>query len=624
MLHRFRPNHSLMLTMAKVFAKSSKVTTATLPSLKQARLVGINDHVKSVRQKPATSYSNPTPGELKQLGLTAFGFSAGRDRTNAIEKPSPKRRKKLAADFEIPETQFALNTQSPELPGFDPLAASGRAISEEYPSPSPEVPSPSPSPSPISPPIAMPPLAIPVTPKRRRVTEVPDSRSPPVTPFTPYASQKQNNRPDSQSSPTAHKGISPIIQSTEGCLGSYSSTPKPTQVLQQRLFASIPRIVRQKDGDDKIEMHKGSEKVEGMGEVAEGAGTMFGDEDKIIKSSQWWENEDAQNLLPSTQITQQDTSSQGHIKHDTVVQESRIRLVQDEKLFHLGPSHKIDHLAENADGRCEAYGSQADRAMGQEGNDIQESFRSMTCPTLEFRGDTPDPQPIMDYDQAPTNENLPSPTTIQRDSEDVENYIESQEYPVYGAYQTQQFPSSFYQHNNYRFSSPEIPPSSQVVPGVDNELYFAGKVDCRSQERSQFLPGVIEMEPDAGDEWNDRHDKEGPSQLLSSLFNWPDDEAGTRDDLQSLPVLINESDVMVRRGVDGGDKEDEQDIQNISIKDENFGGEERGKIGWRDGTVTRSQLLPSELMETFPMPPPLSQFSSYGPYCYEYGERETQ
>lgn len=601
----FVPSYELVLSLPTMAKGSVKSSAATLPFLQQARLVGINDHVKSVRQKPATPYSNSTSVGLKQLGLTAFGFG---DRTNAIKSPSPKRRKKLAVDLEIPETQFAINTQSPELSSFDPPATSEGE--QGYSSPPPE----SPPPSSIRYPVATPPLAIPVTPKRRRVTEVPDSNSPPITPFTPYASQKRDNWLDFQPSPTTHKRISPIIQSTEECLGSYSSTPTPTQVLQQRLSTSSPR---QQDKDDKIEVHKGSENV--RGEVAEGVRTTFGDGDRIIKSSQWWENDDTQNLLPSTQITQQykNTSSQGYIGHGTTLQESGTRLIQDTIPFHLGLSYKSDPLAKNTDGRCGVYESQADRAMGRGVNDQLESCRNMTRPTLEFRGSTPDPQPIIGYDRSPTNEDLPCPTVIQENPEDVEHCNESQEYPVYGAYRTQQFPSSFYQHNKYRFSSPGIPLSSRVVPGIANKLYSSGMVDNRDQERSQFLPGAIEMGPDAVDEWNDSHDKEGPLQLPSNRS----DEATTRDDSQFLPVLINELNTMLRSGVDDGDYEDEQ---GISIKDENDDGEERGKIGRRHETVTRSQLLPSELMETFPMPPPLSQFSSYGSHFYEYGERETQ
>lgn len=602
--------------MAKSSAKSS---AANLPSLKQARLVGINDHVKSVRRKPSTLHSNSTPVGLKQSELSAFGFSAGGDRTNAVGRLSPKRRKNLAVDFEIPETQFALNTQSLELSGFDHLTPNGgeEGCSSRLLSPPPEVS----SLSPISSFITIPPLAIPMTPKRRQVTEIPDSKSPPVTPFSPYASQKRDNWLDPQPSPTAHKIISPIIQSTEECLGSYCSTLTPTQSLQQRLVTSSPRAVRQRDKDDKIIVHKGSEKVGGMVEVAKGVGAMSGD--RIINSSQWWENDDSQNFLPSTQDTQQhkNKNSQGYIGHGTALQESGIRHIQDRRLFHPGLSYKSDPLAENADGRCGAYGSQANRATGQGANNIPESFHNTTRPTPEFRRDARDLQPIMDYDRVLKSENLPSPTTIQEDPQDVENCNESQEYPVYGAYRSQQFPSSFYQHNNYQFSSPGIPPSSRAVPGIVNELYSARNVDNRGQERSRFLSGVIEMGPDAGDKWNDRHDKESPSQLLSRLFN-RSDVAATRDDPQFLPVLMNELNTMVRSSVDGGDYKDEQDIQNISIKDENDVGEGRGKIGRRHGIVTRSQLLPSELMETFPMPPPLSQFSSYGPYCYEYGERE--
>lgn len=590
-------------TMPKGSAKSSK--------LKQARLVGINDHVKSVQQKstgPPTS--NSTLGGLRQSGLAAFGFGVRKDtldRRDVIEIPPPKRRKKLVADLEVPETQFALNTQSPELSDYDPFATSSEAVFREdgYSSPLSSPPSEVSSPSPISSFVAMPPPpppAAPVTPKRRRVIEVPDSKSPPVTPFTPYASQQQDDWLDSQPSPIAHKNISPFVQPMEGYLGSDIPTPTSSRVVRQRLFTSGSDMAQQDKGDEG-EAHK--EKVGGMGDAAEWVEVVFEDRDRIIKSSQWWENEDTQNVSLSMQ-------EERDIGHDSALQD----FVQDDESFRVDLSYKSE-LAENTDEKDGTYESQADSEIDLGGNDMQESFHSMTYPVLGFRGDTPEPEPIMGDDRI--DEDFPSPTANQEDAEGVDKCNESQEYPVYGAYRTQQFPSSFYQHSSYRLSSPEIPPSSQFAPVIDNELCSAGKDDNRGQGGALLLPRVIEKGPDARDEEDGTHDKEGLPQRFPELVNRSNTAA--REDLQCLPVLINMLDALARGEVDYGDHEDGQDIQDISIKDDNEG---KGQVGWRDGTVTRSQLLPSELMETFPMPPPLSQFSSCGPYGYEYDESETQ
>lgn len=610
---------TLLLTMAKGSAKSSR--------LKQARLVGINDHVKSVRQKstgPPTS--NSTLGGLRQSGLATFGFSVRKDapdRRGVIEMPLPKRRKKLVAGLEVPETQFALNTQSPEFSDYNPFATSSEAVFGEdgYSSPLSSPPSEAPSPSPISSFVAMPPPpppAAPVTPKRRRVIEVPDSKSPPVTPFTPYASQQQGDWLDSQPSPTAHKSISPIVQLTEEYLGSDIPTPTPSRVVRQRLFTSGLDMAQQQDKGDEGEAHTERGKVGGMGGAAELVETVFGDRDKIIKSSQWWENEDTQNLPLSTQEEQvnKNATFRGDIGHNTALQD----FAQDDKSFRVDPSYKSNPLAENTDEKDGTSESQADSEIDQGGNDMQESFHSMTYPVLEFRGDTPEPEPIMGDDRIPLiDEDFPSPTANREDAEGVDKCNESQEYPVYGAYRTQQFPSSFYQHNSYRLSSPEIPPSPQFVPEIDNELYSVGKDDTRGQGGSLFLPRVIEKGPCTSDEEDGTHDKEGLPQLFPGLVNQSNTAA--REDPQFLPVLLNELDALARDEVDYGGHEDGQDI---NIKDDDDDSEGKGQVGWRDGTVTRSQLLPSELMETFPMPPPLSQFSSYGPYGYEYDESETQ
>lgn len=139
---------------------------------------------------------------------------------------------------------------------------------------------------------------------------------------------------------------------------------------------------------------------------------------------------------------------------------------------------------------------------------------------------------------------------------------------------------------------------------------------CDQVGASLFLSGVVGGGLDISDEGGD---KEGSSQVLPGMINGSD-AAVVRDDSQLLPALINRLDAESRGEVGDGNHEDGQ---GIGIRDEDDD-DEGGRVGWRDGTVTRSQLLPSELMETFPMPPPLSQFSSYGPYGYEFDESETQ
>lgn len=609
------------LTMEKGSSKSSRVAATTLPPLKQARLVRINDHVKSVRHKPTAPNSNSALDKLKQSGLAAFGFGGAKNNT-PDETPPPKRRKQLATDLEVPETQFSLNTQSPELCGYGPFASnSGAIFGEEYSSPlsSP----PSEISSPVSPPLissfaAMPPPAAPVTPKRRRVTEVPDSKSPPVTPFTPYASQQWENWLDLQLSPTARKSISPLVPRIEEYPSRNNECHNPTHIelLPQRLFTSSLKRVQQQDKGSEEEARKVRE-TEGVAEIVEEA---FEDTERTIKSSQWWENEDTQDFPLSTQATQEEevnknTTTSIIVGHDTAPQEPGGGLVNVEESFRVDLSYGGDPPTEDTDENEAVHGSQGVSGMDQEEVDMQESFRSMTYPVLEFHGDTPEPEPAMGDDPL-TYEDLPSSTASQEDPEDVND---SQEYPAYGAYRTQQLPSSFYQHNNYRLSSPEIPPSSQFPPQIVDELGPTGD-DSRDQRRVPlFLSEVTGKGLNAGDEGDDNYDKEGLSQVLPTTID-VSDPATTRDDSQFLPVLINEFDAEARRKRADDNHEDGQDI-GIKDKDDDSEG---GQVNWHDGTVTRSQLLPSELMETFPMPPPLSQFSSYGPYGYEYDESETQ
>lgn len=448
--------------------------------------------------------------------------------------------------------------------------------------------------------------------------EVPDSKSPPVTPFTPYTSQQRKNLLDPQSSPTAHKSISPILPWIEEYWGM-SDSPTPIQLLPQRLFSPSPKGVQHQGKDNEEEAHKEWGKAKEIGGVMEMVEEVFGDGDRTIKSSQWWENEDMENFPLSTQITQEEQVNENMtalsgIGHDTVSRESDIRLVHGEESFRVDLSYKSDTSTVNTDENDGAHELQGGSGVGQEENDIQESFRSMAYPVLEFRGDTPEPKM---RDDPLTDEDFPNSTASQESLEDVD---ESQEYPAYGAYRTQQFPSSFYQHNNCRHSSPEIPPSSQFIPQIVSEL---GSVEedenCDQVGASLFLSGVVGVGLDVSDEEGDNRDKEGSSQVLPRMINGSD-SAAVRDGSQFLPALINGLDPESRGERGDGNHEDGQ---GIGIRDEYYDGE-GGRVDWRDGTVTRSQLLPSELMETFPMPPPLSQFSSYGPYGYEYDESETQ
>lgn len=611
--------------MVKGSAKFSRAT-ATLPPLKQARLVGINDHVKSIRHKSTALNPNSALDELKQAGLAAFGFGGASkktpDRRDAIETPHPKRQRQLAADLEVPETQFALNTQSPELCDYDLFAkTSGAVFGEEHSSqlssPPLEVSSPI-SLSPTNPFIAMlPPPAAPVTPKRRRVMEVPDSKSPPVTPFTPYASQQRKNWLDPQSSPTARKSISPIVPWMEEYSGRSDECHSPTPIqLPQRLFTPSPKGVQQQSKDSEEETHKEGGRAKEIGGVADMVEEAFGDRDRTIKSSQWWENEDTENFPLSTQITQEEQVNENitalsDVGHDSMSQESEIRLVHGGESFRVDLSYKSNPSTVNTDESDGAHELQGSSRVDQEGNDMQESLRSMTYPVLEFCGDTPEPKM---GDRPLTDEDLPNSTASQEGPGDAD---ESQEYPAYGAYRTQQFPSSFYQHNNFRHPSPEIPPSSQFIPQIVSELGPVGEDDsCDQVGASLFLSGVVGGGLDISDEGGD---KEGSSQVLPGMINGSD-AAVVRDDSQLLPALINRLDAESRGEVGDGNHEDGQ---GIGIRDEDDD-DEGGRVGWRDGTVTRSQLLPSELMETFPMPPPLSQFSSYGPYGYEFDESETQ
>lgn len=618
--------------MTKGSAKSSRVITATtpLPQLKQARLTGVNDYAKSVRQKSTTP--NSASSELKQAGLTAFGFRGANaskksktpDRRDAIETPPQKRRKKLTGNLEIPETQFAQNTQSPEPGGHDSFANSytGDEYSSPLSSPPPEGSSPILPPS-ISSSAAMPPPpapAMPVTPKRRRVVEVPDSKSPPFTPFTPYASQQQKDQLSSQASPTARLSKSPVTSGMDedseidGCR---SPTPVPTQILPQRLFQSLkslPRLKRLWEDEDGIrgEREKAA-RAEGVMESVEVASS---DRDKIIKSSQWWENEDTQDAPLSTQYTQEKQVGETSPPLESLQQDMGIRPAHEEAPFHVDLSYQTDPPIK-ATNDNEAYEPQSTSRMNNE-EDIQGSFHSMSYPVpLKFYDDTPNPESDTGDDPAfPVDGDS---TATEEDHEDMDGLNESEAYPIYGAYRTQQLPSSFYQHNTYRHSSPEFPPSSQFAPlTVINQSSPGLKNESRGEEeQSQFLPRVTEeLDIVTGDGNSD----EEPSQFLPRMTG--DVNMVVRDDSQFLPAMINESDTAMRGGrVDNTHEGEERDGNIKGEEDDDGGGEVRGR---RTGTVTRSQLLPSELMETFPMPPPLSQFSSYGPYDYEYRASETQ
>lgn len=611
--------------MVKDSAKSSRAT-ATLPLLKQARLVGINDHVKSIRHKSTALNPNSALDELKQARLAAFGFGGASkktpDRRDAIETPPLKRQKQLIADLEVPETQFALNTQSPELCDYGPFAKnSGAVFGEENSSPLSSLPLEVSSPISLPPTnsfVAMPPPpAAPVTPKRRRVMEVPDSKSPPVTPFTPYTSQQQKNWLGPQSSPTARKCISPIVSWMEEYSGRSDEchSPTPIQLLPQRLFTPSPKGVQQQGKDNEEGGHEEGGKAKEIGGVTETVKEVFGDRDRTIKSSQWWENEDTENFPLSTQITQEkqvneNITALSDVRHDSVSQGSGIRPVHGGESFCVDLSYKSDPSTLNTDESDGAHELRGGSGVDQEGNNMQESFRSMTYPALELCGDTPEPKM---RDHPLTDEDLHNSTASQEKPDDAD---ESQEYPAYGAYRTQQFPSSFYQHNNCRHTSPEIPPSSQFVPQVFSELGPVREDDnCDQVGASLFLSGVAGGGLDTSDEGDG---KEGSSQVLPGMINISD-AVTVRNDSQLLPALINRFDAESMGEVGDGNHEDGQ---GIGIREEDDG--EGGRVGWRDGTVTRSQLLPSELMETFPMPPPLSQFSSYGPYGYEFDESETQ
>lgn len=616
--------------MTKDSTNPSKITITTTPcqALKQARLIGLNDHVKSVRQKTAP---NSAHGELKQVGLAAFGFGNASsskktpDSGDALETPPPKRQKRLSSDAEVPETQFAQNTQSPELDGYGAFAGhSGAADGSDYSSPLSSPPSEGSSPfsiNSINSALAMlpPPLPTgPVTPKRRRAVEVPDSKSPPFTPFTPYRSQREENQLEPQVSPTARLGKSLIVpraeEDAEMSCGYHSPTPKRPQ----GLFSSTPKSLRQGTGS-KGETQGAKGELMERGEVVESAEAPVGDREEVIDSSQWWENEDTQNASISTQYTlemqiQGTKMAKEGVDEDTGLPEPGVGPVRDEASFRVDLSYKGDPpLGYNDDNAPKSQD-----ASQMDDDDAQESFRSMTYPIpLKSHDGTPQPEtgedPVLPVDEGRAS----STASEEEDLEDRGN--ESQEYPEYRAYRTQQLPSSFYQQP----SSPEFPPSSQyILPEAVNQLGPAGRNgrnDNNDGWEPQLLPETLDEAMRDERDKRDSNTDEEPSQFLPKVVNEPASAAGAEGDRglgkrapsQFLPGMLRESNAAL---IDDKNDGEEQDIKREFEDDD---GKERGAI-------TRSQLLPGELMETFPMPPPLSQYSSYGYGYHELDMSETQ
>ncbi|KAI5852859.1 hypothetical protein DFP73DRAFT_534297 [Morchella snyderi] len=193
--------------------------------------------------------------------------------------------------------------------------------------------------------------------------------------------------------------------------------------------------------------------------------------------------------------------------------------------------------------------------------------------------------------------------------------------PHYKPYHTQQLPSSFWQTNGAYTQL--LQQGSQWAPDALRRKYSAAGHPSSSQRAAApeivQLPGGaggpmkdvdvgveedVDVDVDAKEDGDEDEDGDGdePSQFLPG----PGDDGEREGEPPSSPVLPGCPEVpatptqKVGRGRRRRRRRSgEFKLRSIPDDDE-------------DVTIATSQLLPSELMETFPMPPPLSQFSSYG------------
>lgn len=527
-------------TMSK---RPPKRSTPARPKLKQSRLAGINEVIKSIRRRPSVTMSDSC---LKQSSLANFGFQKleGEEAKEVEPEETPVRKKprreekRFLPDDEIAETQFALMTQSCYVDDDDDdhdmkKKEEGEEVGNGKGS--------------VVMGVGMPPP--PVTPKRKRVLEVPSSHSPPATPLTPFSQRKKAVDVD-RLSPSPGPKRSSNLKKGLGSRGS--ATGARVAPFGKRAAPGVKIEMDIKVEDDE---ETASEEDEEPGaKVSEKSSE--GDRNRVVKSSQWWEDEELtqrsslgilvagpqrEHVIKST-LDEDDDSDHYEIRQE----HEQAYISESLKPGDTGGQLPMEPLEEKADHQFlgESYETPEleDLPAARVGDVKEVEFNTTTTMIpINFRDDSPEES--QEPDNIPLDQDFsPPPPSSTQDEEDEDEDAFHEFKPV----RTQQLPSSFFHRED-----PSSPPSSDLPPS------------------SQFLPEPLPSPP--------------PDELGGSC-----DGDNGRDDAQNSPVT----------------KE---------------GGGSRGSGGV---PLTVSQLLPSSLMETFPMPPPLSEYDSDE---YEFGlESETQ
>jgi len=299
-------------------------------------------------------------------------------------------------------------------------------------------------------------------------------------------------------------------------------------------------------------------------------------EERVVKSSQWWENEE---LSIHTQGSGGEELLDG-LEEKVEGAENRFGASEPTIASSLSPSASPSPCMPAREIKQEDQSPSPPSPSPQttQGNTQVNIMTTTTQIPINFR-DTPvsppprpsippaaadepeaeesqEPQlPYHHHDDGDGDEILlPSPTQSMGEGEferddDGDDDVDPDGLHAFNPVRTQQLPSSFYHHYGRESSPPTLP---AVLTGGFS---------------SQGLPaGEEEEEEEEGEEGEEVEEEVG--------------EVGEVEGVE---------------GVEG--------VEEVAVERERRG---------RERPITVSQLLPSSLMETFPLPPPLSQFSSYG------------
>ncbi|KAI5807432.1 hypothetical protein DFH27DRAFT_546234 [Peziza echinospora] len=505
---------------------SGRKSRRSHPPLEQTRLADVNFNFRTVtpnsRRNPP-----PPPEKQKQVGLDAFGFSlkpAGkpsepakkvvsnsssskkvpktepeedeappskRYKVNRPQDSSPPRRLARFPQKEVAETQFAYpgslsEDDSDEDEEMGEKEGSGATSLDFEKTPPPAEHPPTPTSVIGLPKLDMRLMPPPMTPKRRRILEIPSSHSPPVTPLSPY-------RPSPQTSPLK----SPLSR---------------RRVLFRTPTLSPTRSVRKK-----------------------------------VESSQWWENEDSQQeSVLSTQVADEE-KLEGDISSNS---------------FRHGPLFPTSS-------------SQSAKATHSNSRSHEAPSERQNSPIIksEFRYSTTEIFPPID---SPPSRKSHSPMfespqiRIKRERENVQHvqYVK-RELSVESSPGLFSFPEqSLMEQDGNSISEPpskDAQTRNAAEPSVQTKQHFQSEIDAKPASGMQQAQ---ETQYDC-----------------TAEYSWWDLTPG----LTKGNGVKEDSEAKRKHSLDLGPRDDDgADL---------------------DGSITMSQLLPSSLMESFPMPPPLTQWS---------------